>query len=201
MLQRFLIVVALLITPGLSRADLMVSGTLTEETSVFNPGIPGITLNKSLAIISKAIPRGTFNHDFSTLGETPWSVTWQAPAGQRIEVAVPADWLSPTPLFLTFRGGGHSVSAGDFVDSSPGVSFAGFAGASIGPTGSMHLTGPGAADTDASFGGSITIPLTPGSVFSFESATVSTTVPTSYGGLISVLAGCGYRVRSWLAVA
>ena len=151
-------------------------GVMTEQGNAFGASSPSGF--KSTAFVGAAGPLGSFTHDFSTLGDTEWTVTWRAAPGQFIEIEVPngSDYFE---VEFLFRGGGSQVGGfskngfGTDVDLAPGSPALSVVDEQV------ALTGPGGT----SFSSKAYLDdrlLTPGQVYRFTSVTSTVTIPTSY---------------------
>lgn len=80
--------VAYLAVAGAS-ADVVHVGTVSQESAAFEGTMDR---SASTAKIEVPPPIGDFVFDFGGAGETTFKVTWQAPAGQYIEIDVPSDF-------------------------------------------------------------------------------------------------------------
>lgn len=158
------------------RADTVsVIGTLTVQTTSYVDNFSIGTMAGSQ--LSVAAPLPAFSADFSALGDTEFSVTFQAPAGKAIELTVPTGF-DTVRLGASYRGLTSSFGIGRFSTAAATVSVGGASGESLPTTqGSVVLTGPGGdfKAVMANFGS-----LTPGKTYRFESITVSATVPAAY---------------------
>ncbi|MCB9853334.1 MAG: thrombospondin type 3 repeat-containing protein [Phycisphaerales bacterium] len=97
-----------LTTISSATADVVEIGTVSQETAEFSSGPGGSTSTVKVAVPA---PLDDFVYDFSTLGDTTMTVTWQAPAGQYIEIDVPDNFDSINlQFYLQVHG---AVSAGN----------------------------------------------------------------------------------------
>ena len=150
-------------------ADSTFTDTLTEES---------ITGNS--AMISAADPLGDFVVNFSTLDEEVVTVTWQAPVGQFIEIAVPTGYDS---VDLDFRvsigsiatpGNQHlPVSIVNLVEDLAADPLPAYDAANS----SLWVTGPGG---DRFLFTTYFSDLVPGSVHRVSSLTATATVPADF---------------------
>ena len=144
-------------------------GTVSEETNTYYD----LFGSSSTARINVPSPQGTFTQDFSTLGEEVWTVSWQAPAGQFIEIAPPSGWDSGN-LLVEFQAG---LSGGvSHYDTAPTLTLIGESGDSLGTytTGSYMMVRPTSANT---VNARAWFDLTPGSNYRVTGISLSTTVP------------------------
>ncbi|MCA9306801.1 MAG: hypothetical protein KDA16_09720 [Phycisphaerales bacterium] len=141
------------------------SGVLSEESFEIQPDEDDPNIYTDHATIAVAMP-GTFSFDFSSAGETEITVTWTAPPGQFIEIAVPADAISAY-AGIDFDGKGGSVAETSAVSLE-------FFGASGSP-----LPAADVSDMDMTTGGPNTsivwIDLVPGETYRFQSITGTAT--------------------------
>jgi hypothetical protein len=128
---------------------------------------------------------GVFAHDFGIVGDTQWTVTWQAPPGSRIEVTAPIG-MNSLQLNASFGGGNVGGGVGNFQFTDPMLTVGGLSGDSIDfSLGFVSLAGPGIDDNVARFNASFFAFLNPGDTFSFDSLTFSGTIPASYDGVFA----------------
>ncbi|MDX9912065.1 MAG: PEP-CTERM sorting domain-containing protein [Phycisphaerales bacterium] len=87
------------------------SGVLSEESfAIYDDKNPGFYYNDASISVATS---DTLSFDFSAVGDTEFSFTWAAPAGQFIEIAVP-DFLASSP-FVKLRFG--ALGSGIFRES------------------------------------------------------------------------------------
>jgi len=154
-------------------------GTVTEETnndlSTPNDGLYSYTNQISVATFDD------FDFEFSTLGDTDFSVTWQAPAGFLIRITPPSGF-DTTQVVFQFATGNSYYNVGE-VQPTAALSLSGLFGNTL-PTmaTSTQFTGPKTAQLPANNAGAFIF----ASGYAFDvpfflsSATVTFTVPAAY---------------------
>lgn len=153
-----------------------ISMPLTTEENTFE-------LSSSTASVVAPSP-GTFDYNFGELGDVEFDLVWRAPAGYRFLIETPAD-ASGAGFEVTYEGGGFFSPGGEFADFSA-------SGVPVDVVGASSMKSPifsGASLSGSDPFGSVTnyryvfraeFSLTPGEEFSFESMSMSVTVPASY---------------------
>ena len=158
-------------------ATIFLEDTLDLETSSFIDGRDPV----ARATVSSTGGGTPFIVDFSGLGETVISYTWKAPAGQRF-VVTPPTGSSSFSIDLAFFGGVGSFGTGSYEDNSPLVGFSGASGTFEVVDNNkftyVRLTDPGSGLFLIDFSLRLSAPLDQS--FSFESATITTTVPAAF---------------------
>lgn len=151
-------------------ATIVLSDTLDEEINFFDE-------DDSIAQVNSSGGASPFVYSFSSMGETVISYTWQAPAGQRFVVTPP---INASSAFVMLRfDGGTLGSTPVFQDNSPLLEIIGASGPVIVESSRTFFTGSGSGDNRVFLFEAI-FDVTPGQSFSFESATMTTTIPDSY---------------------
>ena len=135
---------------------------------------------------------GNFTADFSALGAEPFSVTWKAPAGKQIEIAMPLGFSSGgLPIEWFVPGGGFGFDL--FEDTSPTI-VADFDVLPALDGSAIALAGPSTGGDNAG-ATAYYLPLTPGQTYRLTSLTLSTTVPAAYDEVFDD-AIVDFRIRS-----
>ena len=160
----------LLVTPA--NADLVLVGAVTEESNSFGPDIDAIVGEATVAVASP----GTFDQEFSALGEQAVSITWQAPAGQLIEVVTPVGFEFGSQLRFNFRGGNNFFVSGS-LNASLTPTLIDLTGGTLDPVfASVGLSGPGG---DA-VGFNVVYDLEPGVTYRFAGLTATGVIPAGF---------------------
>jgi hypothetical protein len=119
---------------------------------------------------------GTFGEQFSTIGDADWTVTWTAPAGTLIEIAVPTGF-NRVDLAIDFWAGNFSTAGGLFSLVAPDVDYLPGSPTLSWVNDQMFTTGPG-GDLARALADSIN--LNPGDVIRFGSISMTLPIPASY---------------------
>lgn len=171
-------------------AAITINHTLTNESNSFTTGGPIGALSRASVSTSGL----SFNFDFSALGEEVVTVTWAAPIGQMFFIEAPSTFTQSPSLLLQYSGGGSGSTTGRFVDNSPMLNLVGATGGLSVASSSVSLTGPGAPDSNAVFDFRVIFSLVGGQSYSFESLSLTTTVPASYTGVFDNVAASSTRL-------
>jgi hypothetical protein len=99
----FSVMLALATASYASAGTIDTVGTMTEQSNSYTPDSDPGSMSSRVRV-NASDPLGSFTHDFSALGETEWTVTWQAPAGKAIEIAVPVGFDDIEVEFEFFAG-------------------------------------------------------------------------------------------------
>lgn len=161
---------------------------LAAESTYYSPGYPeefGMPGDDAISQASIRIgnsPQNPFDADFSVPGPVELSYTWSAPAGQRIRVQTPAGYPAPTLSF--HASGGSARRQGDSFKptqlESYTISFEGASGTILPSSAYVFLSGSVSPTMVLGFDFHVWFDLDEGENFTFESLSISTTVPASY---------------------
>ncbi len=181
-------VIAAVVSCGGVASAVAIVGEVTEHSNSYN----GVASTAGLEV---AAP-GNLTVDFSALGAEPFSVTWKAPAGKLIEIAMPL--ADPGGLLFEFVVPGAGFGFDSFNDASPTI-VADFDVLPALDYDMMELAGP---STGADSAGAAVIyhPLTPGEAYWLTSLTISTTVPAAYNEIFDDAIG-SFLVRGEVEAA
>ncbi|MEL6497620.1 MAG: hypothetical protein AAF937_06630 [Planctomycetota bacterium] len=158
---------------GAAQADVDIVGVMTEQSNTF-----GIDNNEieSTAWIGVA-DLGSFSQSFSQLGDTSWRVEWRAPAGQFIEIAVPA--TARRSVLAVEWSSGTSNRTGRFEGQVPLVPDMA-PGSNAFPIVQMNMSLTGPEGDRAEAVAELDNVLLPGEVYRFTALRAAVKVPASY---------------------
>lgn len=163
-----------------SNAAVTTLGVVSEESSQYFDDSDGLY---SSANISAPAPLGNFTHNFSSLGEEVWTVTWQAPVGQYIEIAAPTGWDSISLQVRAQTGGSFGSIENSHTPLSPvTVTLSGEMGDLLGAPANNYMALPAGSTTPGPGFATGAIAdifwnLTPGQTYRFTSIEMSGTIP------------------------
>ncbi len=148
-----------------------VTGTLSETIFFNDPG------EAEFGIFFQDPSPGTFTFDFSAVGDQEIIVTWQAPAGQFIEIAVPDGYVNTSAIFRMQTSGGFS-STGSFDATGLVLDVADPTGDPLPAPSLTYIRGSGPGSLNLVSGADFN--LTAGETYRFTSLSVSGTMPAGY---------------------
>jgi hypothetical protein len=171
------LIASLLITQAAPAA--IYTGTVTVESNADLSDVNAGNYQYTNQISAATLP--DFNFAFSTLGDTDFSVTWQAPTNYLIQITPPSGFDFVQVLFNFYTGNSY-YNVGEVIPPAT-VSLTDFSGNNLpNMPPSTQFTGPQTATFPANNAGAFIIPtnLPLGESFYLSSATVEFTVPAAY---------------------
>ncbi|MGE9297264.1 MAG: PEP-CTERM sorting domain-containing protein [Puniceicoccales bacterium] len=165
-----------------SHANAMINHTIVFDSDVEVSSLNLFGNNRVTYELTPTAPVGSYEADFSSLGDTLISVTFAAAEGQAFRIDVPEGVTSPQ-IHAEAIWGEHSFSfSGSINETDPDISVTNFEESAYNApnfsTGNVRLENGSVAIPDVQFTSSAT--LVAGESYEFTSVTVSYVVPSSW---------------------